>query len=164
MKKRRISVKRIAIALIIYFLIGIMSVRLSDSSVGVAKSELAKQLLAEDREYSTTARNILEKSAASPRYAGKNIHVWDSDDTARCDCNTYLGGGHGWRKKGIMIPNRGRDVAYVITNRNDLFFFMHLFGWLWFAMVPTIIIYLFQREESKEIEERIEKRRQQYQK
>ena len=164
MKKRRISTRRIVVAFILYLIIGIIPIKLSDSNIGEAKSELAKQLLEEDRNYSAVAKDILEKSATDPRYAEKQIHVWDSYDTALCDYDTYLGGGRSWRRRGIIIPDRGREVARAIINQNDSFFFIHLLGWAWLVIVPSTIIYLFQREESREIEERIEKNRQKYQK
>lgn len=79
MKRRKIRIGRIILAFVIYFIIGIIPIKISHIRTDQAKSDLAQELLAKHDDYPEETKEILEKAATDPRYARTHIHVWDPD-------------------------------------------------------------------------------------
>lgn len=146
MKRRKIRIGRVILAIGIYFTIGIIPIKLANVSVNRAKSEYAMELLAENRNYNTEVRDILRKASEDPNYAGKQIHVWDPDGRGCCSYDTYIGGGSKWHEDGYIICGRGEEVGKVILNNRSFDEFLSIIAALWFIGIPLLFLFAFAAE------------------
>ena len=149
MKRRKIRIGRIILAIGIYIIIGIIPIKLTSTNTNRAKSEYAKELLADSREYPIETREILIRASKEPNYAGKEIHVWDPDGRGYRSYSTYIGGGRlHWYENGYIVPGKGEELGEVILKERNRANFYSFFGTLWFIGVPLLIIFAFAYEDN----------------
>ena len=145
-RRRKIRIGRVILAIGIYIIVGIIPIKLSYVSVNRAKSEYALELLAEDWKYNSEVRAILSKASQDPDYAGKQIHVWDPDESGCHSYDTYIGGGSKWHEEGYIIYDRGEKVGKVIMDNKPLDEFLGLIAILWYLGIPLLILLNFATE------------------
>lgn len=153
MKKRKIRIERIILAIGIYIIIGIIPLKFADTKVDKAKSKFAIELLAENRNYPDEVEGILQRASRDPNYAGKQIHVWDPDGRRGYrQYDAYIGGGSRWYDDGYIICNRGEDVADVIFDNRSRSELLCFISTVWFIGIPLLIIFAFasEAEESED--------------
>lgn len=150
MKKRKIRIGRVILALAIYIIIGIIPLKFTHVRTDQAKSELAQELLAQSRSYPKEIREILKKSAEDPRYARDHIHVWDPDGIGYRPYDTYIGGQKSWHSEAYIVPNTGEKAGRVILGNETTADFLFMLSALWFLGIPFGLLYLCAQDEQNE--------------
>ena len=154
MKRRKIRIGRIILAFVIYFIIGIIPIKISHIRTDQAKSDLAQELLAKHDDYPEETKEILEKAATDPQYARTHIHVWDPDGRGHCPYDTYVGGGVAWRKNAYIIPNTGEKTGGIILRNEIASEFLYIFSIVWFIGIPFGLIYSYTQDKQSKCKQR----------